>query len=259
MEPKNISEALQDSEWILAMQEELNQFERCKVWHLVPRPGHQDVLGTRWVFRNKVSDAGEVIRNKARLVAQGYRQQEGIDFQETFAPVARMESIRLLIAFAAHKGIIIYQMDIKSAFLNGYIKEEVYVEQPPGFEVKEGRALVYKLDKALYGLKQAPRSWYERLSSFLIANGFVRGKVDQTLFIFHRGKDFLLVQIYVDDIIFGASHEKYCTRFEKLMKKEFEMSDLGELKFFLGLQIKQGPDGISICQQKYVGDMLKRF
>ena len=134
IEPKNIKEALKDADWIQAMQEELHQFERNQVWRLVPRPKNKNVIGTRWVFRNKLDDTGAVSRNKARLVAQGYNQEEGIDYDETFAPVARIEAIRLLIAFATHKGFKLFQMAVKTAFLNGHLKEEVYVAQPPGFE-----------------------------------------------------------------------------------------------------------------------------
>ena len=154
------------------MQSELNEFERNKVWNLVPPLKDQSVIGTRWVFRNKLVENGKVIRNKARLVTQGYNQEEGIDYEETFTPVARLEAIRLLIAFASHKNIKLFQMDVKCAFLNGYLQEEVYVAQPPGFENADFPNYVYKLDKALYGLKQAPRAWYERLSKFLLGNDF---------------------------------------------------------------------------------------
>ena len=259
IEPKNINEALADSDWVTAMQEELNQFERNKVWHLVPRPKEKSIIGTKWVFKNKLDEVGTITRNKARLVVQGYNQEEGIDYEETFAPVARIEAIRILIAFAAHMGIKLYQMDVKSAFLNGYLKEEVYVSQPPGFENQEFPDYVFKLDKALYGLKQAPRAWYERLSTFLIENGFHRGKVDNTLFLKSKGEHLLIVQVYVDDIIFGATHNDLCDGFSTLMKSEFEMSMMGELNFFLGLQIKQTPNGTMIHQQKYVKELLKRF
>ena len=168
-------------------------------------------------------------------MVQGYNQEEGIDYEETFAPVARMEAIRILIAFAAHMEIKLYQMDVKSAFLNGYLKEEVYVKQPPGFESDEFPNHVFKLDKALYGLKQAPRAWYERLSSFLLENNFNRGKVDNTLFLKSKGEHLLIVQVYVDDIIFGATHQDLCNEFSKMMRSEFEMSMMGELNFFLGL------------------------
>nr|CAD1838643.1 unnamed protein product [Ananas comosus var. bracteatus] len=163
------------------MQEELNQFERNQVWTLVERPSDHTVIGTKWVFRNKRDESGVVVQNKARLVAQGFNQIEGIDFDETFAPVARLEAIRILLAFASYMNFKLFQMDVKSAFLNGYIFEEVYVEQPPGFEKHNFPDHVFKLSKALYGLKQAPRAWYERLSTFLTSNNFSRGNVDTTL------------------------------------------------------------------------------
>jgi len=174
-------------------QEKLYQFERNKVWHLVPQPEDRIIIGTKWVFRNKLDELGTVTRNKARLVVQGYNQEEGIDYEETFAPVTRIEVIRILIAFAAHMKIKLYQMDVRSAFLNGYLKEEVCVMQSPGFESKEFPNHVFKLDKALYGLKQTPRAWYERLSNFLLENGFKRGKVDNTLFLKSKGEHLLIV------------------------------------------------------------------
>ena len=235
IEPKNFKEAEFDESWLLTMQEEINQFIRNDVWELVPRPSHQSVIGTKWVYRNKVDEHGVIVRNKARLVAQGYNQEEGIDYEETFAPVARLESIRMLLAFACHKNFVLYQMDVKSAFLNGYIMEEVYVSQPPGFQDHKHPNHVYKLKKALYGLKQAPRAWYDRLSTFLISNGFSMGKADNTLFIKRKSKDIIIVQIYVDDIIFGATNDVLCEEFSKCMHSEFEMSMMGELNFFLGL------------------------
>ncbi|KAK6139469.1 hypothetical protein DH2020_026783 [Rehmannia glutinosa] len=241
------------------MQEELNQFERNGVWELVPCPPSQTIIGTKWVFRNKLDEQGNIVRNKARLVAQGYCQEEGIDYDETFAPVALLEVIRILLAYSCFKNFKLYQMDVKSAFLNGFIQEEVYVKQPPGFENFSRPNDVYKLKKALYGLKQAPRAWYDRLSSFLLQNGFTRGKVDTTLFVFEKGQDCLLVQIYVDDIIFGATNESLCKKFSKLMQGEFEMSMMGELNFFLGLQIKQCQEGIYISQSKYTKELLKKF
>ncbi|KAK8674769.1 hypothetical protein V6N13_032872 [Hibiscus sabdariffa] len=259
IEPKNIKEALNDDFWILAMQEELNQFDRSNVWTLVDRPHDKSTIGTKWVFRNKLDESGNIVRNKARLVAQGYTQEEGIDFDETYAPVARMEAIRMLLAFACHHEFKLFQMDVKSAFLNGFINEEVYVEQPPGFEDPKFPNHVFKLSKALYGLKQAPRAWYERLSNFLVEKGFNKGNVDTTLFIKNDGKDILVVQIYVDDIIFGSTNELLCQDFAKLMQGEFEMSMMGELSFFLGLQIKQSKDGIFINQAKYIKEKLKKF
>ena len=172
IEPKNFKEAIIDDHWIVAMQEELNQFERNDVWELVEKPSDYPIIGTKWVFRNKLDENGIVIRNKARLVAKGYNQEEGIDYEETFAPVARLEAIRMLLAYASIMNFKLYQMDVKSAFLNGLIQEEVYVEQPPRFEDSQKLDHVYRLKKALYGLKQAPRAWYERLSKFLLEKNF---------------------------------------------------------------------------------------
>ena len=182
MEPKKVEEALDDPDWVIAMQEELNQFERQKVWKLVPRPKNKSVIGTKWVYRNKLDENGIVTRNKARLVAKGYSQEEGIDYDETFAPVARIEAIKMFLAFIAHSNFKVYQIDMKSAFLNGELGEEVYVEQPPGFVDAEFEDFVYLLFKALYGLKQAPRTWYDTLADFLIESGFTRGVIDKTLF-----------------------------------------------------------------------------
>ncbi|KAL8147667.1 hypothetical protein AgCh_005113 [Apium graveolens] len=258
-EPKKVEEALQDADWVQAMQEELNEFERNKVWTLVPRPKNRSVVGTKWVFRNKTDSDGIITRNKARLVAKGYSQQEGIDYDETFASVARLEAIRIFLAYVAHKKFTVFQMDVKSAFLNGELEEEVYVEQPPGFVDTKHPDYVYRLDKALYGLKQAPRAWYETLAQFLLESGFNRGTIDKTLFYLNHGKDLLLVQIYVDDIIFGSTNDKLCKKFAKLMQSRYQMSMMGELSYFLGLQVKQNEEGTFICQTKYTRNLLKKF
>ncbi|KAL8132932.1 hypothetical protein AgCh_008421 [Apium graveolens] len=237
-EPKKVEEALQDADWVQAIQEELNEFERNKVWTLVPRPKNRSVVGTKWVFRNKTDSDGIITKNKARLVAKGYSQQEGIDYDETFAPVARLEAIRIFLAYAAHKKFTVFQMDVKSAFLNGELEE---------------------LDKALYGLKQAPRAWYETLAQFLLESGFNRGTIDKTLFYLNHGKDLLLVQIYVDDIIFGSTNDRLCKKFAKLMQSRYQISMMGELSYFLGLQVKQNEEGTFICQTKYTRNLLKKF
>ncbi|GJU92726.1 putative ribonuclease H-like domain-containing protein, partial [Tanacetum coccineum] len=182
-EPKKVIHALKDPSWIEAMQEELLQFKLQEVWTLVDLPNRKRAIGSKWVFRNKKDERGIVIRNKARLVAQGYTQEEGIDYDEVFAPVARIEVIRLFLAYASFKDFMVYQMDVKSAFLYGKIEEEVYVCQPPGFEDPDFPDRVYKVEKALYGLHQAPRAWYETLSTYLLDNGFQRGKINKTLFI----------------------------------------------------------------------------
>ncbi|GJS28586.1 putative ribonuclease H-like domain-containing protein [Tanacetum coccineum] len=209
-EPKEVVQALKDPSWIEAMQEELLQFKLQEVWTLVELPNGKRAIGTKWVFRNKKDDRGIVIKNKARLVAQEYTQEEGIDYDEVFSPVTRIEAIRLFLAYASFKDFLVYQMDVKSAFLYGKIEEEVYVCYPPGFEDPNFPNKVYKVEKALYGLHQAPRAWDKR--------------------------GILLVQVYVDDIIFGSTKKSLCTEFEKMMHKKFQMSSIGELTFFLGLQ-----------------------
>jgi hypothetical protein len=215
IEPYMIEDALRDPDWEVAMQEELNNFTRNEVWHLVLRT-NQNVVGTRWVFYNKQDEHGVVTRNKA-LVAKWYSQVKGLDFDETYAPVARLESIRILLAYATYHGFKLYQMDVKSAFLNVHIKEEVYVEQPPSFEDSAYPSHVYKLSKTLYGLKQAPRAWYECLSDFLITNGFKVRKTDPTLFTKIIYKDLFVCQIYVDDIIFGSTNKSSCEEFSTIM------------------------------------------
>jgi hypothetical protein len=229
------------------------------VWELVKRPSDHNVIGTKWVFQNKQDENGIIVRNKARSVAQGYSQVEGLDFDETFAPVARLEAIQILLAYATSHNIKLYQMDVKSAFLNGKINELIYVEQSPSFEDSKKPNHVYKLSKALYGLKQAPRAWYERLQDFLVSKGFKVGKVDTTLFTKKIVDDLFICQIYVDDIIFGSTNQEFCEEFGDMMSQEFEMSMIGELSFFLGLQVKQTKDGTFNCQSKYVNDLLKRF
>jgi hypothetical protein len=182
-----------------------------------------------------------------------------LDFEETFTPVARLESIQILLAYAAHHSFKLFQMDVKSSFLNGPIKEEVYVEQPPGFEDDRYPNHVYKLSKALYGLKQAPRAWYECLRYFLISNPFKVGKADPTLFTKTCNGDLFVYQIYVDDIIFSSTNQKSCEEFSRVMMQKFEMSMMDELNYFLGFQVKQLKEGTFISQTKYTQDLLKRF
>ncbi|GJY40343.1 putative ribonuclease H-like domain-containing protein [Tanacetum coccineum] len=218
-EPKKVIHALKDPSWIKAMQEELLQFKLQEVWTLVDLPNGKRAIGSKWVFKNKNDERGIMIRNKARLVAQGYTQEERIDYDEVFAHVARIEAIRLFLAYALFKDFMVYQMDVKSSFLYGKIKEEVYVYQPPGFEDPDFPDRVYKVEKALHGLHQAPRAWYETLSTYLLDNEFQRGKIDKTLFIKRHKGDILLVQVYVDDIIFGSTKKELCIAFEKMHEK----------------------------------------
>ncbi|GJY84511.1 retrovirus-related pol polyprotein from transposon TNT 1-94, partial [Tanacetum coccineum] len=190
---------------------------------------------------------------------QSYNQQEGINYDETYAPVARLESIRILLAYVCALDFKLFKMDVKCAFLNGFINEEVYVSQPSGFIDFEKPDHVYKLKKALYGLKQAPKAWYDRLKAFLIKHEYKIGMVDNTLFTKKKSSNLIIVQIYVDDIIFGSTCQDMCDEFAKIMHDEFKMSMMGELNFFLGLQIKQMEDGIFFNQSKYIKEMLKKF
>ncbi|GJR20147.1 retrovirus-related pol polyprotein from transposon TNT 1-94 [Tanacetum coccineum] len=195
--------------WIDAMQEEIHEFERLEVWELVPCPDNVFLIKLKWIYKVKTDESGGVLKNKARLVTQGFRQEEGIDFEESFAP--------------------------------------------------DNSSHVYKLKKALYGLKQAPRAWYDMLSNFLISQQFSKGAVDPTLFTRHAGNDILLVQIYVDDIIFASTNTAICDEFANQMTSKFKMSIMGQMTFFLGLQISQSPRGIFINQSKYAFKIVKKY
>nr|GEU64521.1 hypothetical protein [Tanacetum cinerariifolium] len=223
----------------LSRPEKLNEFERLEVWELVPRPDQVMVITLKWIYKIKLDELGGILKNKARLVARGYRQEEWIDFEESFALVARLEAIRIFLAYVAHKNMVVYQMDVKTTFLNGNLREEVYVSQPDGFVDQDNPNHVYKLKKALYELKQAPCALYDMLSSFLLSQYFSKGSVDPTLFIRKNGNDLLLVQINVDDIIFAASTLELYDLFANLMCSKFKMLMMGKISFFLGLQISQ--------------------
>ncbi|KAJ9561899.1 hypothetical protein OSB04_007059 [Centaurea solstitialis] len=240
-EPTKTQDALSDPDWLRAMQEELAEFKRNKVWRLVERPIRISIIDLRWIFRNKKDENNFIIRNKAHLVAKGYRQQEGIDYDETFAPVARIEAIRIFFAYAAHKNMKVFQMDVKCAFLSRELQEVVYLEQPEGFVDPKYPEDVYVVDKALYSLKQAPRAWYETLTIYLLESGYQKGTVDPTLFFRRSGNHLTVVQIYVDDIIFASTNPESCIEFEQIMKSRFQMSMMGELTFFFGLQSASTP------------------
>ncbi|GKB37869.1 retrovirus-related pol polyprotein from transposon TNT 1-94 [Tanacetum coccineum] len=214
------------------------------------------LIKLKWIYKVKTDEFGGILKNKARLVAQGFRKEEGIDFEESFAQVARIEAIRIFVENTANKNMKIFQMDVKMAFLNGELKEEVYVSQPEVFVDQDNPSHVYKLKKALYCLKQAPRAWYDRLSSFLISQHFSKGAMDPTLFTRKAGNDLLLVQIYVDDIIFASA---MCNKFANLMTTKFKMSMMGQMSFFLRLQISQSLRGIFLNQSKYASEIIKKY
>ncbi|GJY94150.1 retrovirus-related pol polyprotein from transposon TNT 1-94 [Tanacetum coccineum] len=244
IEPKTYKDALTQSCWIEAMQEELNEFERLEVWELVPRLDKVMVITLK--YKVKLDELGGILKNKARLVARGYRQEEGIDFEESFAPVARLEAVRILLAFAAHMNMIVYQMDVKTAFLNGILREEVYVSQPYKFVDPYNHNHVYRLKKAVYRLKQAPRVWYDLLSSFLPSQGFSKGKVDPTLFISRKGNDILLS---LRGIFLNQS--KYALK--SLKKYRMESCDLMDTPMVEKSKLDKDPQGKAVDPTHYRG------
>uniref|UniRef100_A0A6N2K750 Integrase catalytic domain-containing protein n=1 Tax=Salix viminalis TaxID=40686 RepID=A0A6N2K750_SALVM len=247
VEPENYKEAAGNKAWEEAMNAELEMIEKNSTWEL-------------WVFKTKLNLDGTIHKHKARLVAKGYAQKPGVDYNETFAPVARLDTIRTLIALASQKGWKLFQLDVKSAFLNGVLEEEVYVEQPQGFLVKKAESKVYKLKKALYGLKQAPRAWYSEIDAYLTMCKFKRSASEATLYTKAdcEGKQ-IIVSIYVDDIVYTGSSDALMKEFKKEMMQRYEMTDLGLLHHFLGMGVLQTSQGIFIHQSKYAQSLLKKF
>lgn len=250
-EPRSFAEAEGDAAWRVAMKQEMDAVERNRTWELADLPAGHHVITLKWVFKLKRDEAGAIVKHKARLVARGFMQQEGIDFDDAFAPVARMESVRLLLALAAQEGWHVHHMDVKSAFLNGDLKEEVYVRQPPGFVIpgKEGKVL--RLRKALYGLRQAPRAWNAKLDSTLMQIGFQQSAHEAAVYRRGKGGNTLLVGVYVDDLVITGSKEAEVEAFKAEMKTAFQMSDLGLLSFYLGIEVHQDSSGISLRQTAY--------
>jgi len=259
-DPTTFEEAIQSSKWRAAIDLEIEAIEKNGTWELTDLPKGMKTIGVKWVFKTELNENGEVDKCKARLVAKGYAQQHGIDYTEVFAPVARWDTIRMIIALAARNSWSMYQLDVKSAFLHGELNEAVFVEQPQGYEKKGEEYKVYKLKKALYGLKQAPRAWYSRIEAYFIKEGFERCNCEHTLFIKRGdGGKILIVSLYVDDLIFTGNNESMFVKFKNSMKLEFDMTDLGKMKYFLGVEIFQNPEGIYISQRKYAKDILERF
>jgi len=240
------------------MYEEIDSIERNNTWDLVNLPEGKKSIGVKWVYKTKLSAYGEVEKYKARLVAQGFSQQPDIDYNETFSLVAIIDTMRMVLAIVAQNRWIMHQMGVKSAFLNGYLEEEVYVRQLSGYEIDKYRDKVYKLRKALYGLKKASRVLYSKIDEYLISAGFNRSPSEPNLYtkVNQEGK-ILIVCLYVDDLIF--TRDLSIHDFKKSMKTEFEITDLGLMKYFLGIEVYQSDDGIFICQNNYANEVLKRF
>ncbi|KAI5329222.1 hypothetical protein L3X38_028619 [Prunus dulcis] len=260
VEPESFEDANLDESWRNAMKAELEMIEKNNAWTLVDRPFGKPIIGVKWVYKTKLNLDGSVQKNKARLVAKGYSQKPGIDYNETFAPVARLDTIRTLIALAAQKEWNLYQLDVKSAFLNGVLKEEVYVEQPQGFVKDNEEIRVYKLNKALYGLKQAPRAWYDEIDSYFNRAGFKKSPSEATLYVKTSDTSgILIVSLYVDDIVYTGSCVKLLEEFKNDMMKHYEMTDLGLLYHFLGMGVVQTNKHTFLHQKKYAMKVIEKF
>jgi hypothetical protein len=257
-EPTYFEESIQRKEWADAMTEEYQSIIKNDVWEIVPRPKSKDVVSSKWLFKIKHAVDGSIEKYKARFVARGFSQKEGIDYEETFSLVARYTSIRTIIALAAKMKWKLHQMDVKTTFLNGVIEEEVYIEKPQGFEVENRKSHVCKLKKALYGLKQAPRAWYGHIDSFLTSLGFTKSKEDSNLYFKVMNDEPVILLLYVDDLLL-TREENLITECKKRLALEFEMKDLGLMHYFLGLEVWESPERIFLNQGKYAVKILKRF
>ncbi|CAJ2662180.1 unnamed protein product [Trifolium pratense] len=241
------------------MDAEISAIESNDTWELTALPAGVKKIGVKWIYKTKYNEQGKIEKYKARLVAKGYSQQQGIDYNEVFAPVARWDTIRTILAIAALKNWYVFQLDVKSAFLHGELNEEVYVDQPLGYQ-KENRQLVYRLKKSLYGLKQAPRAWYSKIEAYFNHEGFEKCPHEHTLLVKSETDGrIIVVSLYVDDLIFTGNDEKLFAEFKSSMERNFAMTDLGKMRYFLGVEIKQDGNGIFLYQQKYAVEILQRF
>ncbi|KAM6582045.1 hypothetical protein CsatB_009047 [Cannabis sativa] len=256
--PATVKTALQDPKWNKAMNTEYYALKKNNTWILVRLPPGSQCIGCKWVFRVKENEDGSQTQYKARLVAKGFHQQSGFDFNETFSPVVKPETIRVLLTVAVTKGWTLRQLDFNNAFLNGDLEEEVYMCQPPGFIDSDHPEFVCKLQKALYGLKQAPRAWFAKLSSALLSLGFTHAKSDTSLFIRNLSQHTTYLLVYVDDIIVIGSHAKEVSTLISNLSSLFALKDLGNLHYFLGVQITKTDNGLHLCQTKYIQDLLNR-
>jgi hypothetical protein len=242
------------------MEEEIHAIQKNDTWELTTLPSNQKAIGVKWVYKIKHTAEGEVSRYKVRLVAKGYKQKYDINYKEVFAPVARLDTVRLLIALASHHNWKTYQLTVKSVFLNGILEEEVYVQQLEGFIMEGEESKVYRLKKALYGLKQVPRAWNARIDGYLHQNGFTKCPYEHAVYMKknHRG-EFLIICLYVDDLLYTGNNSEMFKEFKQSMFREFEMTDNGLMSYFLGIEVKQQHDGIFISQKKYMKEILEKF
>ena len=255
IEPSSYAEASRHDFWIKAMEAELQALQLNNTWRLTSLPPHKTAIGCRWVYKIKYRADGSIERHKARLVAKGYTQMEGLDYLDTFSPVAKLTTVRLLLALASLNQWHLRQLDVNNAFLHGELDEEVYMQIPPGLSVNNSQ-LVCRLQRSLYGLKQASRQWFTKLSSFLCSHGFQQSNADHSLFLRFNGDITTILLVYVDDIILTGNNMAEIQTITILLDREFKVKDLGDLKFFLGLEIARTSKGIHLCQRKYTLDLL---
>ncbi|KAM2827187.1 hypothetical protein COP1_036768 [Malus domestica] len=258
VEPATYKSALKSPVWFNAMKDEILALHNQGTWSLVPLPRHKNLIGCKWVYKIKKNADGSIGRYKARLVAKGFNQEEGIDYGETFSPVVKPTTVRIVLALSANFGWTLRQLDVKNAFLHGILQEEVYMTQPPGFVDLKHEDYVCRLHKSLYGLKQAPRAWNERFTTFLPSLGFKSTFADSSLFVKTVDTYVVILLLYVDDIIITGSHPQAITAVIQALTHEFDMKDLGPLHYFLGIQIVQNKNGLFLSQDKYVTDLLTK-
>lgn len=256
-EPRSFDEAKEYKEWTHACEEEISSIERLRTWDLVDLPIRVKPIGLKWVFKLKRNSDGSINKHKARIVAKGYVQQYGVDFEEVFALVARIETVRLLIDLAASHGWEIHHMDVKTAFLHGELKETVYVYQPEGFEKKGSEDKVYKLNKALYGLRQTPRAWNNKLNTILLELQFIKCSKEPTVYRKEVREHLLVIAVYVDDLLVTGTSLEVINKFKEEMASKFEMSDLGKLTYYLGIEVSQHSEGITLNQNRYALKILE--
>jgi hypothetical protein len=263
-EPKTFNHALSGpkaSEWIKAMEEEMELMKINQVWDLVDLPSGRRSIGNKWVLKIKHKADGSIERYKARLVAKGYTKEEGIDYEDTFSPVVRITSVRLILAIVAHMDLELYQMDVRTAFLNGELNEEIYMDQPLGFETKGQERKVCKLKRSIYGLKQASRQWNVKFHQAILKDGFIMMEEDHCVYLKHSNNSFIILSLYVDDILIARNNKEMIDTTKKWLSSNFEMKDMGKASYVLGVKIiRDHPKRLlGLTQETYIKKMLERY
>jgi len=258
IEPVTFQEAQSNPVWNQAMKEELTALEKNNTWSIVSVLNGKKPVGCKWIYKIKYNSDGTVERYKARLVAKCFTQTYGIDYQETFAPVAKMNTVRVLLSIVVNKGWSLFQMDVKNDFLQGTLEEEVYMTLPPGHKNEHDKSLVCRLHKSIYGLKQSPHAWYAKLSHSLLLHKFTKCSADSSMFIKHTNDSTTIVLVYVDDIIITGNDNAEINNIKRKLKENFDIKDLGKLKYILGIEIAHSDKGLFLSQRKYTLDLLKK-